>query len=209
MIDLHRATMMQERQVLEAEIRACTACPLRQEASAPIPGKGPLSPIVIVGQNPGADEDLAGEPFIGKSGRLLDGWLSKVGISRAKAYVTNVVLCHTLSNRAPTRTEAAVCAKRHLVPMLTTLKPRVVVTLGLVASQALLGAKWKMSAHGLVHPHVLGFDVLPTYHPAATIYAGGLKAQWEFDAIQLRRLLESYRHQDKEEAQNAQVPLEG
>lgn len=170
-------------------IYPCTACALRQEGNrGPTGCTGPeRSPLMIVGEGPGAVEDEYGVPLVGQSGRLLDRALASVGISRERVYVTNVVKCRPRGNRTPTPAEGAYCAERWLVREIAALKPAVIVALGKVAlrffapqERSIVRSRgsWRQwqAADGTVYP------VLPTFHPAYLLRLSGREereAKWQ------------------------------
>jgi DNA polymerase len=121
--------------------------------------------LVVIGEGPGADEDAQGKPFVGRAGQLLTKMLESVNLSRDEVYITNTVKCRPPGNRNPEPAELAACAPI-LNAQLTTLQPKVVLALGSVATQALLGTREAIGKlRGRVHPY--GSAVLvPTFHPA-------------------------------------------
>ncbi|OGL12559.1 MAG: hypothetical protein A3I17_05610, partial [Candidatus Rokubacteria bacterium RIFCSPLOWO2_02_FULL_72_37] len=127
----------------------------------------PRAEFVVIGEGPGADEDAQGLPFVGRAGQLLTKMLEApgVGFSRAQVYITNTVKCRPPGNRNPEADELAACAPV-LTAQLAALQPRVVLALGSVATQSLLGTKEPIGRlRGRVHPY--GSAVLiPTFHPA-------------------------------------------
>ena len=125
---------------LEARRRDCVACPLAASRTKVVFGVGnPSAELMLVGEGPGHDEDLQGEPFVGRSGKLLDQLLAEeLGIDRSGCYIANVVKCRPPGNRNPLPDEMAAC--RHFLDgQIGAIAPRVIVTLGNVAAQAMLG----------------------------------------------------------------------
>ena len=124
---------------LEGELANCQACPLRQDAIAPVGWYGnPESPIVFVGEGPGQVEDDYGCPLIGPSGQLLDKALWAAKMTRDRVLTTNVIKCRPKNNRTPDIAEADFCAKQWLQRELEIIQPKVIVALGSVA----LHSKW-------------------------------------------------------------------
>jgi uracil-DNA glycosylase len=157
----------------------CTACPLFRDATQTVFGEGPLrARLMLVGEQPGDREDLAGHPFVGPAGRLLDEVLEEAGIAREAAYLTNVVK-HFKFERAtgrkvrvhktPSRSEVEAC-RPWLHAELGLVRPDVVVVLGATASQALLGPEFRLTRH---RGAWLEWDLPPaltaTLHPAAVL----------------------------------------
>jgi DNA polymerase len=126
--------------------------------------------LVVVGEAPGAQEDESGEPFVGRSGQLLDRLLDEVGIARAQVGVLNTLKCRPPGNRPPRPVEAARC-RGWTERQLALLDPVVVVALGLSATRWFLGATALAPVRGRLHD-AHGRRVLPTYHPSAAIRFG-------------------------------------
>lgn len=151
----------------------CRLCTLSQNRSRIVLPEGdPCSPVVFVGEAPGEKEDQSGRPFVGRSGRILDGMLEEAGLPRGSILITNTVKCRPPGNRDPQREEMAAC-----LPFLQhELKDReLVVGLGKSACRDLMGMDVKMKevANKETAIDVDGKKVafMPTYHPAATIYS--------------------------------------
>lgn len=122
-------------------LKACALCPVREEAKQVVAGEGPLdAEFMVLGQNPGDEEDRDGRPFIGRGGKELDTWLALLGLSRAKILVTNAVKCHTTDNRPPKAKEITTCTQAWLRRELEAFaRLQVVVTLGKPATAVVLG----------------------------------------------------------------------
>jgi uracil-DNA glycosylase len=158
---------------LAAASQGCTACPeLAATRTTVVVGDAPAGArLALVGEAPGAEEDKAGRPFVGKAGRLLDQLLVEAGLDRGTVAVVNVLQCRPPGNRTPTTTEATRC-RGWLDRKLDLLAPELVVTLGLSAAVAFLGRGITLGAvRGTVH-EVAGRRLLPTYHPSAAIRFG-------------------------------------
>jgi DNA polymerase len=150
----------------ETALQGCTRCKLCQARSTIVFGAGnPRAELIVIGEGPGADEDAQGLPFVGRAGQLLTRMLESVQISRDECYITNTVKCRPPGNRNPEGDELAACAPV-LSGQFATLQPKVVLSLGSVATQALLGTREAIGKlRGRVHPY--GSAVLiPTFHPA-------------------------------------------
>jgi DNA polymerase len=132
-----------------------------------INGEGNLkSKIVFVGEAPGEQEEICGKPFVGRSGSILLETLMSYGVFRDQVYLTNVVKFRPPENRTPTDSEV-----QQFLPLLRAelalIKPEVVVTLGRVATEALLGQNIKITTErGVARPTLEGYFVVPTYHPS-------------------------------------------
>ncbi|MDE2097398.1 MAG: hypothetical protein KGL39_09155 [Patescibacteria group bacterium] len=145
----------------------CTACPLHEHALTICVGaRGAESAsILIVGQNPGASEDLAGEAFVGSSGKLLDAMLADAGIDSATVRRSNAVRCITPDNRAPTPAEMSACLP-HLQEEIDRVRPQVIVALGEVALHALVGPRAISAVRGQeldLHPKRFTGHRCPVY----------------------------------------------
>jgi DNA polymerase len=176
---------------LAAQAATCTACRLSETRTNVVFGVGsPASGLLFVGEGPGRDEDLQGEPFVGRSGRLLDRLvLEELGLRRDAFYIANVVKCRPPGNRDPLPDEVAACAG-FLEGQLAILDPRVVVSLGNVATRVLLGTEESISTlRGRAHAW-RGRTLVPTFHPAYALRGGGaVVAQMRADLIRAKRAL--------------------
>ncbi len=152
----------------EKALQGCRKCKLCEGRSTVVFGSGnPRAEFVVIGEGPGADEDAQGLPFVGRAGQLLTKMLEarKVELSRDEVYICNAVMCRPPGNRNPEADELAACAP-FLAAKLAVLQPKVVLALGSVATQSLLGTREPIGKlRGRVHPY--GSAVLiPTFHPA-------------------------------------------
>jgi len=157
----------------------CTACPLYKTGTQTVFGKGARhASIMLVGEQPGDAEDLAGEPFVGPAGKLLDKCLIDAGIDRGDAYVTNVVKHFKWKPRGkrrihsnPNASEIRAC-RPWLDQELLIVRPRVLVCLGATAAQALLGKSFKVTEQrGKPIPSSLAPYVMATLHPSSLLRA--------------------------------------
>jgi len=152
----------------EKALQGCRKCKLCEARSTIVFGSGnPRAELGVIGEGPGADEDAQGLPFVGRAGQLLTKMLEarKVELSRDEVYICNAVMCRPPGNRNPEADELAACAP-FLAAKLAVLQPKVVLALGSVATQSLLGTREPIGKlRGRVHPY--GSAVLiPTFHPA-------------------------------------------
>ncbi|MCL4387897.1 NUDIX domain-containing protein [Candidatus Marsarchaeota archaeon] len=133
-----------------------------------VPGEGPYNAeIMVIGQAPGANEDDSGRPFVGRAGKLLDSLLRSAGIPRKKAYITSVVQFFPYGNRMPTEEEIEAC-KPFLFKQISIIKPKLVITLGSLASMTVCGVGAIKSNHGTVVKRD-GINYFCTMHPAAAV----------------------------------------
>jgi uracil-DNA glycosylase family protein len=164
---------------LREAIQGCRGCPLYANATQAVFGEGTLkAEVMLVGEQPGDQEDLAGAPFVGPAGKLLDRALEEAGIDRSTTYVTNAVKHFKWKARGtrrihdkPTWTEAMAC-RPWLDAELALVKPRALVLLGATAAQSLLGKSFKVTQHrGKPLESELAELVVATIHPSAVLRA--------------------------------------
>ncbi|MGN6506014.1 MAG: uracil-DNA glycosylase [Tepidisphaeraceae bacterium] len=159
------------KQLNETEVVGCTKCRLHETRTQTVFGEGDAdAQIVFIGEGPGENEDLQGRPFVGKAGQLLDKMILAMGLSREQVYICNIVKCRPPNNRQPAPDETATCTP-YLLQQLQIVRPKVIVTLGLPASQYILRTKNSMTKmRGQWHDWN-GLKVMPTYHPAYVLRA--------------------------------------
>jgi DNA polymerase len=174
-----------------AAAMACTACRLAETRTNVVFGVGSAaSGLLVVGEGPGREEDLRGEPFVGRSGQLLDRLVyEELGLTRRDFYIANVVKCRPPQNRDPAPDEVAACAG-FLEGQVDALDPAVVVTLGNVATRVLLGTDEGITAlRGRTHVW-RGRTLVPTFHPAYALRGGGaIVAQMRADLVRAKLAL--------------------
>jgi uracil-DNA glycosylase family protein len=186
---------------LKEAAAGCKACPLWETGTQTVFGEGAVSAeIVLVGEQPGDQEDLAGKPFVGPAGRLLDKALEEAGIDRKLAYVTNVVKHFKWQPRGkrrihqkPNAAEIAAC-RPWLDAELALLKPKVLVCLGATAAQALLGRQFRVSKdRGVPVESDLAPVVMATVHPSSILRSDDREAEMAMFVEDLRRVAEVLR----------------
>ncbi len=155
----------------------------------------PTADLMFVGEGPGREEDRLGEPFVGRSGKLLDRLLvEEIGIDRTSCYIANVVKCRPPQNRDPLPEEISAC-RPYLERQIEIIQPRVVVTLGNFATRLLMNTKEPI---GLLRGRAYDFasrQIVPTYHPAAALRSGGtVVAEMRADFVRAKLLLTGIRH---------------
>jgi uracil-DNA glycosylase len=179
----------------------CRACPLWENATQTVFGEGSKdAEIVLVGEQPGDQEDLAGRPFVGPAGRLLDDALEEAGIDRKLAYVTNVVKHFKWQPRGkrrihqkPNAAEVAAC-RPWLEAELDIVKPKVLVCLGATAAQALLGRQFRVSKdRGVPVESDLAPVVMATVHPSSILRAEDRDRELELFVEDLRQVAKALR----------------
>jgi len=175
---------------LTRAVAECRACPLCQQRKQAVLGVGDLNPDwLFIGEGPGADEDVQGEPFVGQAGKLLDNMLAALNIARGnKVYIGNAVKCRPPGNRTPEAAEMAAC-RPYLERQIALLKPKIIVLLGKAAVHSLLHDDKALGALRGKRFEYAGIPVVVTYHPAYLLRNLPEKAKaWE-DLLFARRLL--------------------
>jgi uracil-DNA glycosylase family 4 len=168
-LQLEGGYLLSPEEALRAQERAlagCRRCRLCEGRTTIVFGSGSArADFVCIGEGPGADEDAQGLPFVGRAGQLLTKMLASVELAREEVFITNAVLCRPPGNRNPEPDELAACAP-FLADKLAVIQPKVILSLGSVATQTLLGTKEPIGKlRGRIHPY--GSAVLiPTFHPA-------------------------------------------
>ncbi len=149
----------------------------------------PNAALMFVGEAPGADEDVQGEPFVGRAGQLLTKIIEAIGLRREDVYIANVIKCRPPGNRAPEPDEVAVC-RPFLLQQVDAIRPRVLVALGAHAAHALLETDAPISRlRGRVHDFRDGIKLIPTFHPAFLLRSPDRKRDvWE-DMKKVREIL--------------------
>jgi uracil-DNA glycosylase len=169
-----------------AEAAACTRCRLAGGRTHVVFGAGnPAADLMFVGEGPGAEEDRQGLPFVGRSGELLTKIIEAIELTRDQVYIANIVKCRPPGNRDPEADEVAAC-RGFLERQIALIQPKLLVALGRVAAQTLLGSATPISRlRGQWHSFV-GVPMMVTFHPAALLRNPAFKRPtWE-DMQQVR-----------------------
>jgi uracil-DNA glycosylase family 4 len=167
-------------QAIRDEIGDCQRCKLCQGRTNIVFGVGdPNAKLLFIGEGPGRDEDLKGEPFVGRAGQLLTKMIEAMGLKRSEVYIANIVKCRPPDNRYPEPDEVETC-QPFLMQQIAAIKPKVAITLGNLATQTLLQTKTGITAlHGTFREWN-GIQVMPTYHPAFLLRNPNMKKPcWE------------------------------
>ena len=153
-------------QQLEQAVSSCTACALHTTRTQTVFGVGNKSAdLLIIGEAPGRDEDLQGEPFVGRAGQLLNAMLAAIGFKRDQVYIANILKCRPPNNRDPKPGEAAACSP-WLQQQIELIQPEVILVLGRIAAHQLLNTDQSLAAlRGKQHIHA-GIPLIVSYHPA-------------------------------------------
>ena len=154
---------------IKQQVIECTKCELSKTRTNSVAGKGNFkSDVIFVGEAPGKNEDLKGEPFIGIAGKKLSIALKSAGITREEVYITNIVKCRPPNNRVPTSIERDTC-QEYLKKEIEIIKPKIICILGNTAFGSLLDGKEITKFRGKIVSKDNQLYFL-TVHPAATIY---------------------------------------
>jgi uracil-DNA glycosylase family 4 len=179
---------------ISRDLGNCQRCGLGKTRKNLVFGTGnPQARLVFVGEGPGGDEDLKGEPFVGEAGQVLNRIIAAMGLKREEVYICNVVKCRPPGNRDPEPDEIAACSP-FLLRQLQAIRPEAVVALGKFAAQTLLGTKEPISRLRGRFRDYHGIPLMPTYHPSFLMRRqkeGSLDAFWEVwdDMVQVLQLL--------------------
>jgi len=184
---------MQELAALGARASVCTDCRLSETRTNVVFGVGRSdADVMMVGEAPGRNEDLEGEPFVGAAGHLLNRLLAEVGMGRHEVYIANVLKCRPPGNRDPRPDEIESC-KGYLRGQLDLVDPKVVMTLGNFATQLLLRTNTGISRmRGRSYRWWRDKVLIPTFHPAAALRGGErVTDQIREDLALMRSVLDS------------------
>lgn len=175
---------------LREQMRDSECCPLAKTRTNLVFGVGSEdADLMFVGEAPGANEDLQGEPFVGAAGQLLDKLLASIALTRDQVYIANVLKCRPPNNRDPLPEEVDRC-KPYLAEQVRLIGPKVLATLGNHATKLILETSvgiTKLHGKQIARPDYI---VFPIYHPAAALYTPVYLAALEEDFLKLKELLE-------------------
>lgn len=175
---------------LQAFCRDCTACPLREQRTQVVFGVGnPHSPLMFVGEGPGEQEDLKGEPFVGPAGKLLDAYLKVIDLDRTGCYIANIVKCRPPHNRDPKPEEQEACIG-YLREQVRLIRPKIIVCLGRIAAQRLMDPDFRVTRQHGQFINKKGTRMMGTFHPAALLRNPGNKPDALEDFVALREELQ-------------------
>ncbi len=167
-----------------SRILSCQLCDLAHGRTKAVPGEGPCpARIMLVGEAPGAEEDITGRPFVGRAGRLLDRSLELAGIKRSDVFITSVVKCRPPENRKPERFEIETCHP-YLLSQFDMVSPRVIGLMGNVAAKAVLNIQGVSKLHGQVFQD----RFIVTLHPAAILRNNNLQDDFVSDLKKIKGL---------------------
>ena len=178
---------MDKMEALREKCLSCQACPLSATRTKVVFGIGPVpSDIVFVGEGPGQQEDLSGEPFVGAAGKLLDDMLSIVDLSRENCYICNIVKCRPPQNRDPMQEEQDACIG-YLQEQLKLLQPKIVVCLGRIAAMRLIKPDYRITREHGQWIQIDGRWYSAIYHPSALLRDVSKRPETFADLLSLRK----------------------
>jgi DNA polymerase len=188
--------MEKKLQKIKQQVTECTKCELSKTRNNAVPGKGNYkADVIFVGEAPGKNEDMKGEPFMGIAGNKLSIALESAGIARDEVYITNIVKCRPPKNRVPTTTERDTC-QNYLEKEIEIIKPKIICVLGNTVFNSLLNGKEIIKFRGKVVRKNNQLYFL-TVHPAATIYNQKLISVLKKDMKKLFKLIKELKDERK------------
>ena len=180
---------------IQEKVKICQKCGLCITRKNAVPGKGNQNAdVVFIGEAPGKNEDLHGEPFIGTAGKRLDDALEDAGLKRYNVYITNIVKCRPPNNRVPNDTEKSMCSN-YLEDEIKIINPKIICLLGNTPFYSILGGKEISKNHGkFISKDDRMYFI--TFHPAATIYNQKLVEIFKNDIKKLVNELQKIKQTD-------------
>lgn len=164
----------------------CRACPLGETRNRMVFGVGREdSPVLFVGEGPGAQEDLEGEPFVGAAGKLLDDMLSIIDLNRRNCYIANVVKCRPPGNRDPLDAEQEACLG-YLREQIRLIRPKIIICLGRIAAGALIERGYRITRQHGQWVERNGVWLTSVYHPSALLRDLGRRPETFLDLLSIR-----------------------
>ena len=174
---------------LRARVSNCVRCELSQSRTQTVFGVGNRdADWLLIGEAPGAQEDLRGEPFVGRAGSLLNEMLRAIGQSRESVFIANILKCRPPNNRDPRPAEAAAC-RDYLERQIALIQPKIILVVGKIAAQNLLDSDEPVGKMRGRRHDVNGVPLVVTYHPAYLLRSPSQKPKTWSDLCLARRLL--------------------
>lgn len=175
---------------LRNEIGPCQKCKLAAGRTNIVFGEGnPQAKLMFIGEAPGREEDLQGRPFVGDAGKLLTGFIERMGFAREDVFIANIAKCRPPGNRAPEEDEIIACIP-YLKKQIEIIEPKVIMALGAVAAQNLLASKIAISALRGKKFDLNGVPLVPTFHPAYLLRNPSRKWDTLEDALPVLEILD-------------------
>ena len=171
---------------LESACNSCTDCALCRNRNHVVIGVGRRdADVMFIGEGPGEQEDLIGQPFVGAAGKLLDDMMSIIDLDRTNTYIANIVKCRPPQNRTPLEEEAEACIG-HLRAQVALVRPAIIVCLGATAARYVYDRNVRITRDRGIWKCSKGVWILPTYHPAALLRDESKKREAWDDLKKLR-----------------------
>jgi len=157
------------------QVQGCKKCRLWQTSIHGVPGEGPADAnVMFIGQNPGAEEDKTGRPFVGRAGKFLTKTLAEFGIKREEVYITNIVKHTSPENRKPYPDEVAICLP-YLIQQISLIKPKIIVLLGASAKET---------------PHIEGITYFEVIHPSAAMRFTKMREKFQTQIAEIAKQIQ-------------------
>lgn len=178
---------------LRVSILACTACTARKECEKPTPfwpRKEPAN-VMMIGRNPGINEDRQGLPFVGRGGKVFESWLNGLGLHRDQIWLTNLLKCYTVADRKPKSSEITTCWDLHLRHEIAYCRPQLICAMGSEAFMATTGHDRLTHRHGIIYDRrdSVGAFVMGVIHPGSALRSEMYTAMMIEDAKILKPLI--------------------
>ncbi|MCD7903501.1 MAG: uracil-DNA glycosylase [Oscillospiraceae bacterium] len=184
--------MNQDWEMLKAECLQCRRCGLCETRTNVVFGVGPEdAEVLFIGEGPGEQEDLQGEPFVGRAGKLLDDMLEMIDLDRKKVYIANMVKCRPPKNRDPLNIEQEACSV-WLTQQIALLRPRIIVCLGRIAAMTYIRPDFKITKEHGQWTVKDGVMTMALYHPAALLRDPRRRPETFEDLTTLRQAIRDY-----------------
>lgn len=179
---------------LEQQCNQCNRCSLCQGRTNVVFGVGNRNAdIMFIGEGPGEQEDLQGEPFVGAAGKLLDDMLSIIDINRDNCYIANIVKCRPPHNRDPLDEEQDACFE-HLRHQILLVHPKVIVCLGRIAAKRIIDPNYRITNDHGMWEHRNGYWMTSLYHPSALLRDPSKRPDTFYDLLAIRDKLNELRN---------------
>ena len=176
---------------LERQVVTCTLCGLHKTRTNPVFGVGDKNAkVMVIGEAPGANEDLQGEPFVGRAGMLLNSMVQSIGLKRSDVYIANILKCRPPNNRDPEAQEVKLCTP-YLQQQIALIQPKILVAVGRIAAQFLLDTAESMSKlRGRTYQYgSQKTPLLVTYHPAYLLRSPSEKRKAYSDFLLIKKMI--------------------
>jgi uracil-DNA glycosylase family 4 len=180
---------MEELDTLRAQCAVCQSCQLCTTRTNTVFGVGPeTAEVMLVGEGPGQQEDLQGEPFVGPAGQLLDEMLNIIDLGRHNCYITNIVKCRPPMNRDPMETEQDACIG-FLNRQMALIRPKIIICLGRIAAMRLIRSDYRITREHGQWTEKDGIRMTAIYHPSALLRSPEKRPETFHDLLEIRQVV--------------------